>query len=79
MVVGKTPLCLGRAVQKVFLDVDEKGTVTAAATEIDGPLGGPRLPPESFKMVVNCPFIVALYNTEREEMLFAGHVSDIQK
>ncbi len=79
MVDGKTPLSVGSAVQKVFLDVNEKGTVGAAATEIGGPLGGPELPPETFKMVVNRPFVVALYNTEREEMLFAGHVTDIQK
>lgn len=64
--------------QKCFLEVNEEGAEAAAVTSI-----GVRLtsmaPSREFVMKVDRPFLFAICNTETNDILFAGRISNIQK
>ncbi len=66
-------LAITRATQKVYLDVDEEGTVAAAATGIEiGPLLVPPLP---VQFIVDRPFLFLLRDEVSGVDLFAGWIA----
>ena len=68
-------LFVGRAVQQVFIAVDEAGTEAAAATavsmELSSGLVGPVGP-----LVVDRPFLFVIHDIEHGRPLFLGKVVD---
>lgn len=63
-------LFVGRAIQKVRLNVDEKGTVAAAATAAE--MTGGLAENTTFAFVANRPFLFLLRRIKDNTMLFAG-------
>jgi serpin B len=68
------------AVQKAMIEVDEKGTTAAAVTVISMVGNGmPMLPPETFEMICNKPFVFVLYGRTYDgwaQVLFTGVVNE---
>ena len=72
---GADDLSIDVVVHKAFVDVDEAGTVAAAATGISGgPAYAPPPPPPVFR--ADHPFIFMIRDTLSGSMLFLGRVSD---
>lgn len=81
-----SPLCnslkldISQALQKVFIDVDEKGTKAAAATVIvGGSYGGGSMQPKYFEFNANRPFVVILVERSTMVPLLLGIVTDPSK
>lgn len=81
-----SPLCnspqlkISQALQKVFIDVDEKGTKAAAATVIVGSgFGGGSPQPKYFVFNANRPFVVILVERSSMVPLLLGIVNDPSK
>lgn len=66
-------LCLGKVVQKVYLDVDEAGTEAAAVTGLDM-LADTAAPPPPLEFVVNRPFLLVLRDEVSGADLFVGSI-----
>jgi serpin B len=71
---GRAPLFLGTVVHKTALQVDETGTVAAAAT--GGSLAGGATPPLEFHMRVDRPFLCAIRERTSGLILFLGLIAD---
>lgn len=65
---------IGKALQKAFIDVNEKGTEAAAETSLMLTTGAMPLPPIRF--IVDRPFLVMILDDSRTAALFLGQVVD---
>lgn len=72
--LGSREFFVGDVLHKTRLEVDEAGSVAAAATAILAPMGRPHQPIQQKIMVVNRPFAVLLCDRRTEAILFAGIV-----
>jgi serpin B len=77
---GVAPSCAQRCVitevtQRARLQVDERGTTAAAATQVQAGLAA-SVVEKSFRMVVDRPFLVAIQDVPTGTLLFAGVVGD---
>lgn len=68
------PLWISLVKQKTFIEVDEKGTEAAAATEID--IVTESAGPEAVPMVVDRPFYIAISDEQTGAILFMGAIRD---
>ncbi len=64
---------ISKMMQKVFVQVDEEGTVAAAAT---GLVFGPVMYREKIKFNADHPFIFIIFDTQSKVLLFLGQVTD---
>ena len=69
---GRHDLFLSAVIQKVFIDVNEKGTEAAAATEVEVKSAGGIGPPQVFRM--DHPFLFLLRDNQVGTILFMGCV-----
>lgn len=70
---GNQPLHISNIFHKAKIEINEEGTVAAAATgTLVVPLMGTSLP----KLIFNHPFLFFLRNTETGDILFAGRMSE---
>ena len=69
------PVWIGDAKQKCVIEVNERGTVAAAATGIELAQGISLNPP---KLEFNRPFIFLIRHDPTGEILFSGVVNDPQ-
>jgi len=60
---------------KAYIDVDEQGTVAAAATSV-GVTDDAISAPTGFYMEVNKPFVLTIQDSSTKEVLFAGIIQD---
>lgn len=68
---------IGEVVHKAVVEVDEKGTVAAAATSVGmktTAMPGPQ--PEPVKMIVDRPFMFAIQDSVTREVLFLGSINE---
>jgi serine protease inhibitor len=68
---------IGEVVHKAVVEVDEQGTVAAAATSVGmraTAMPGPR--PQPIQMVVDHPFFFAIRDDATGEVLFLGTIRD---
>ena len=68
---------LTRVIQKISLNVDEKGTEIVSVGVMAGVLGGiivGQKPEEPFRMIVNRPFFFAIVDKETNAILYMGAV-----
>lgn len=68
------PLCIGKAMQKAYIDVDEEGTEAAAVTGI-GMLTASSLPPPPIEFIVDRPFLFVLRDEMTGADLFVGRIA----
>ncbi|MBB5181201.1 serpin B [Planomicrobium koreense] len=68
------PLWISLVKQKTFIEVDEKGTEAAAATQID--IVTESAGPEAVSMVVDRPFYIAISDEQTGAILFMGAIRD---
>jgi serine protease inhibitor len=68
-------LRVGKAIQKTFVAVDEKGTEAAAVTAIGMERTSMPLPP-AFNLTVDRPFLVVLKDNRTNTVLFLGQIVD---
>jgi len=74
------PVWIDRVVHRALVDVNEEGTVAAAATMsamFCGSAMAPK-PKPHFRMIVNRPFLVAICDDSTKAILFLGWVGDPQ-
>lgn len=73
----KDPLWIDKVVQKVVIEVDEKGTEASAATAVTG-LGTLSFKPQppSVPFRADRPFLFAVTDSQTKRLLFVGWVSD---
>ena len=72
------PVWLSSAVQKAFIEVDEKGTTAAAVTVMTADGEGMPEPTEPFEMICDKPFVFVLYGDTYDggnQILFTGIVN----
>ena len=74
MIEEDDPLWISLVKQKTFIEVDEKGTEAAAATEID--VVTESTGPEPISMSVNRPFFIAISDEQTGAILFMGTIYD---
>ena len=71
----KEPIWFSEAVQKAVIEVDEKGTVAAAASGMVGVTAvAPSEPPKPIEFVVDRPFIFVIFDVQSNIILFMGQV-----
>jgi serine protease inhibitor len=77
-ITSEEPLYIARVIHQANIDVDEKGTVAAAATAIGMDTGGCTGPqPAKIRTLrLNRPFIYLLRDTQSGAILFMGRVTD---
>ncbi len=68
------PLCIGGAVQKVYIDVDEEGTEAAAVTGIMM-VTATSAPPPPIEFIVDRPFLFVLRDEMTGTDLFVGRIA----
>jgi len=71
--ITTSPLIISKIIQKAVIEVDEKGTVAAAATSIIMPAGA-SIPMPSIEFNANHPFLFLIYDKSSELVLFIGQV-----
>jgi serpin B len=76
---AKEGLIIGDVVHKAFVEVDESGTVAAAATAVIGLGGGVPQQVEPIAFRADHPFLFFLRDKTSGAILFAGRVSDPSK
>lgn len=69
--MSSTPIKLGNAIHKAYVEVNEKGTVASSATGTLGNLAA-SLPPKSIDIVVNRPFIFVIREKSTDTILIIG-------
>lgn len=71
--ISDEPTCIGELKQQTFVEINEEGTEAAAVTKVvtDG-FGVP----ETFLMVVNSPFFVAIVDQQTQAIIFMGVIYD---
>ena len=67
-------LYIGAVVHQANIDVDEKGTETAAATAVEMVAAG--APAEPVEITVDRPFIFALRDLDTGAILFLGRITE---
>jgi len=72
MVETTMPLFISEVKQKTAIKVDESGTEAAAATSVGIEMTSAPLEDEPFHMIVNRPFMYAIYDENAEHILFIG-------
>lgn len=72
--LGSHELFFGDVIHKTRIEVDEEGTVAAAATAILAPMGLAQTSVPRRQMLVNRPFGLLLVDRRSEAILFAGIV-----
>ena len=68
------PLCIGKALQKAYIDVNEEGTEAAAITGI-GVITDSSAPPPLIEFIVNRPFLFVLRDEMTGTDLFVGRIA----
>ena len=68
-------LGISNVLQKVSIDVSEKGTVAAAATAISLPGAAP--PREQMTVTLDRPFVYMIYDDYADQILFLGVVDHL--
>ena len=68
-----TPLCIGRVLQKVYIDLDEEGTEAAAVTGVS--VVATSAPPPPIDFVVDRPFLFVLRDETTGSDLFVGRIA----
>jgi len=68
------PLCIGTAIQKTYIDVDEEGTEAAAVTGI-GMVTVTSAPPPPIEFIVDRPFLFVLRDEMTGTDLFVGRIA----
>ena len=71
---SEMPLCIGKAVQKTYIDVDEEGTEAAAVTGL-AVLTASSLPPPPIQFIVDRPFLFVLRDEVTGTDLFVGRIA----
>ncbi len=78
--MGSRQFFIGEVIHKTRLEVDEGGTVAAAATAIHARAGAARghreTPPPIRTVVFNRPFVVLIGDSDTGELLFAGVIEE---
>jgi serpin B len=74
---GAMDLYVKRVVPKAMVEVDEGGTVAAAATEAGDPCTA--FASEPALVAIDQPFLFLIRDTKSESILFMGHVNDPQQ
>jgi serpin B len=65
--------CISEVIHKTFVDVNEKGTEAAAATAVR--VTATAVPPRhEFSLVLDRPFLVAIYDSDAQALLFLGAI-----
>lgn len=62
--------------QDAFVEVNEKGTEAAAVTTITVGATSVQLPQEPFEMILDKPFLYAIYDKRTESILFMGALNE---
>ncbi|MFN3927974.1 MAG: serpin family protein [Pseudanabaenaceae cyanobacterium] len=62
--------------QKTFIEVNEEGTEAAGTTQINVSVTSARPPMNRFQMVVDRPFLIAIYDQQTDSILFLGAIYD---
>lgn len=73
------PLYVGEVLHKTHMEVDEKGTRAAAATEVEMLSGASALsdPPQEREVILNRPFLFLIVDQRTETPVFIGTVMDV--
>lgn len=66
-------LCVGKALQRVYIDIDEEGTEAAAVTGL-APAVDTALPPPPLRLIVDRPFLFVLRDEVSGAELFVGSI-----
>ena len=61
---------------KTFVEVNEEGTVAAAATSVTASVTSVMQPRKPFRMIVDRPFFCAIRDNETGTLLFMGSITD---
>jgi serpin B len=72
---SRTPLCIGRVLQKVYIDLDEEGTEAAAVTGISVVATSAVIAPPPIEFVVDRPFLFVLRDETTGADLFVGRIA----
>ena len=75
MALPKKDLYIALVKHKTHLRIDEEGTEATAATSVEMTMGLQH-EPEKFSLVVDRPFIFALYKTNFDLLLMLGQILD---
>jgi serpin B len=77
--MGSRQFYLSEVIHKTRLEVDEKGTVAAAATAVLALAGARYLPPRPRPiktLVFDRPFVVLIGDSQTDAVLFAGVIEE---
>jgi serpin B len=69
-------VCIGRVLQKTYMDVNEKGTEAAAVTAVAMVAAAAAAPEPPVDFRVDRPFIVALVDEPTNQILFLGTITN---
>lgn len=69
-------VCIGRVLQKTYMDVNEKGTEAAAVTAVAMVAAAAAAPATPVDFRVDRPFIVALVDEPTNQILFLGTITN---
>ena len=71
------PVWIERVLHRAVAEVNEEGTVAAAATDLSGYLGIDEVePPSHFEMIVDRPFMVVISDQSTRTILFMGWIGN---
>jgi serpin B len=76
--ISDDPLFIGGAVQRTFLDVNEKGTEAAAISSESLTMSAHKPPPLAFEMFVDRPCLCFIRHQPTDTILFMGLIYDPQ-
>ena len=76
--VEQQPLWIENVIHKAVVEVNEEGTLAAAATGFTSLFGAVPRPPRTFRMIVDRPFLIAIYDASTGTILFVGWIGDPQ-
>lgn len=69
---------INKVKHKTFVEVNEEGTEAAAATSVGISITSAQKPTQSFRMVVDRPFLCAIRDNQTGALLFIGTINDPQ-
>jgi len=75
---ARQPFWIEEALHKAVVEVNEEGTEAAAATGFTAVFGAEPRPPRTFRMIVDRPFFLAIYDASTGTILFMGWIGDPQ-
>jgi serpin B len=79
MASGLNGLCIGQVRHKTYLDVNEEGTVAAAATSVGMMAMAIAAPVDRFTMNVDHPFLCVIREKSSGAIVFLGEINDPAK